>query len=177
MSDLEPSAEAPPDPVDAGDTPPELGRDEIVAFCARTGYALEHHPAHILRRAHQRATSTFQAVMPQDGLTPTQHAALATLLRHGKLSQNHLGRITHMDPSTISLVVKALLKRGLIARERSDTDQRMTMITLTNSGVHYTLPLLDRSMESARLLLAPLSPGEQAVLLDLLNRIAADADA
>ncbi|WP_234801463.1 MarR family winged helix-turn-helix transcriptional regulator [Xaviernesmea oryzae] len=150
---------------------PALGREEILAFHARTGYALDHHPAHLLRRAHQRATACFQEVMPGDDLTPTQHAALATLLKHGELSQNHLGRITQMDPSTISLVVKALMKRGLIARKRSDTDQRMTMITLTNAGVHYILPLLDLSMEVARRLLSPLSPGEQATLLDLLKRI------
>ncbi|OLP55569.1 MarR family transcriptional regulator [Rhizobium rhizosphaerae] len=150
---------------------PVLGREEILAYYARTGYALEHHAAHLLRRAHQRATACFQAVMPSDDLTPTQMAALATLLKHGELSQNHLGRMTQMDPSTISLVVKALLKRGLIARKRSDTDQRMTMIALTNAGVEYTLPLLDLSMQVARRLLSPLSPAEQATLLDLLNRI------
>lgn len=151
--------------------PPTLGREEIQAYIARTGFALEHHPAHLLRRAHQHATACFQQVMPGDDLTPTQHAALASLLRYGELSQNLLGRITQMDPSTISLVVKSLLKRGLIARERSETDQRMTMITLTNRGVEYTLPLLDLSMEVARRLLSPLSPSEQATLLDLLNRI------
>jgi DNA-binding MarR family transcriptional regulator len=63
------------------------------------------------------------------------------------------------------------MKRGLIARKRSETDQRMTMITLTNTGVHYTLPLLDLSMAVARKLLSPLTPGEQATLLDLLIRI------
>jgi len=150
---------------------PALGHEEILAYYARTGYALEHHPAHLLRRAHQRATACFQEVMPSDDLTPTQHAALATLLKHGELSQNYLGRMTQMDPSTISLVVKALMKRGFIARKRSDTDQRMTMITLTNAGVQFTLPLLDLSMEVARRLLSPLAPGEQATLLDLLNRI------
>jgi DNA-binding MarR family transcriptional regulator len=148
-----------------------LGRDEIQAFYARAGYALEHHPAYLLRKAHQRATACFQELFQGDELTPTQHAALATLLKHGELSQNHLGRITQMDPSTISIVVKALMKRGLIARKRSETDQRMTMITLTNAGVHYTLPLLDLSMAVARKLLSPLTPGEQATLLDLLNRI------
>ncbi|WP_234904757.1 MarR family winged helix-turn-helix transcriptional regulator [Rhizobium rhizogenes] len=150
---------------------PALGHEEILAYYARTGYALEHHPAHLLRRAHQRATACFQEIMPVDDLTPTQHAALATLLKHGELSQNYLGRMTQMDPSTISLVVKALMKRGFIARKRSDTDQRMTMITLTNAGVQFTLPLLDLSMEVARRLLSPLTPGEQATLLDLLNRI------
>ncbi len=151
-----------------------LSRDEILAYYARTGYNLEHHPAHLIRRAHQRATAAFQAVLSGDDLTPTQHAALASVLKHGELSQNHLGRLTAMDPSTISLVVRALLKRGLITRRPSKTDQRMSMIALTDLGVRYTLERLDSSMQVARRLLEPLSATEQASLLDLLRRITSD---
>lgn len=151
-----------------------LSRDEILAFSARTGYSLEHHPAHLIRRAHQRATAAFQAVLSDDDLTPTQHAALASVLKHGELSQNHLGRLTAMDPSTISLVVRALMKRGLIARRTSKTDQRMSMVALTDLGVRFTLERLDSSMQVARRLLEPLSATEQATLLDLLRRITAD---
>lgn len=152
-------------------TLPELGQDEINAYIDRTGYQLAHHPAYLLRQAHQRATACFQEVMSGDDLTPTQHAVLATLLKTGAMSQNHLGRLTQMDPSTISIVVKALIKRKLVKRERSKTDQRMTMITMTTAGVHYTLPLLDASMEVARRLLEPLSPAEEATLLELLKRV------
>jgi DNA-binding MarR family transcriptional regulator len=155
---------------------PALSRDEILAYYARTGYNLHHHPAFLIRKAHQRATSCFQEVLDGDDLTPTQHAALAMLAKYDELSQNHLGRMTQMDPSTISLVVKGLMKRGLVARTRSRSDQRMTMIALTNAGVHYVLPRLDLSMEVARRILAPLAPGEQATLLDLLSRIGGPDD-
>jgi DNA-binding MarR family transcriptional regulator len=153
-----------------------LSRAEILAYYARTGYSLEHHPAHLLRRAHQRATATFQAVLSGDDLTPTQHAALATVLKCGELSQNHLGRLTAMDPSTISIVVRALLKRGLITRRPSQADQRLSMIELTEIGIRYTLERLDSSMEVGRRLLDPLSASEQATLLDLLRRITAEAE-
>jgi MarR family transcriptional regulator, lower aerobic nicotinate degradation pathway regulator len=153
-----------------------LSREEILGFYARTGYSLRHHPAHLLRRAHQRATATFQAVMGADDLTPTQFGALATILKHGELSQNHLGRITAMDPSTISLVVRALSKRDLILRRPSATDQRMSMITLTDKGVRYTLERLDSSMEVARRLLEPLSVVEQVTFLDLIRKISSDEE-
>jgi DNA-binding MarR family transcriptional regulator len=150
---------------------PLLTRQEILGFYARTGYKLEHHPAHLVRRVHQQATATFQEVMGAGELTPTQFAALASILRYGELSQNHLGRITAMDPSTISIVVRALLKRGLIRRRSSKTDQRMSMITVTDKGVRFTLERLDGSMEVGRRLLEPLSVAEQVTLLDLLRRI------
>lgn len=154
-----------------GGEAPGLSRSDILALHAQSGYDLERHPAHLIRRAHQRATAAFQAVLSDDDLTPTQYAALASVLKHGELSQNHLGRLTAMDPSTISLVVRGLLKRELITRQPSRTDQRMSMIALTDTGVRYTQERLDSSMEVARRLLEPLSATEQATLLALLRRI------
>jgi DNA-binding MarR family transcriptional regulator len=135
-------------------------REQIDARLAAVGYDLDLHPAHIIRKVHQRATTCFQ-----------QFAALATILRHGDVSQNHLGRLTAMDPSTISLVVRKLRKLGLVTRGASSTDQRMVIITLTNKGVDYTLDRLAKSKEVGDLLLAPLSAAEQAMLLELLRRI------
>ncbi|PSJ63185.1 hypothetical protein C7I85_05280 [Mesorhizobium soli] len=112
--------------------------------------------------------------MAGEDLSPTQYAALATILRYGEVSQNHLGRLTAMDPSTISIVVRKLLKQGLIKRSNSDTDQRLTIITLTDAGAHYTLERLERSMEVGQRLLSPLSPEEQATLLELLHRIGSE---
>ena len=143
---------------------------------AASGYDLPRHPAHILRRAHQRATMIFQQVMDEHDLTPTQLAALATILRYGELSQNQLGRLTAMDPSTISIVVRKLLKHGLAERSRSADDQRLTIIRLTAAGVRFTLALLAPSVEVGRRMLAPLSPREQVLFLDMLQRVA-DSDA
>jgi DNA-binding MarR family transcriptional regulator len=156
---------------------PTLSRDEILGFYAHSGYSLEHHPAHLVRRVHQRATAIFQAIMSGDELTPTQFGALATVLKHEELSQNQLGRLAAMDPSTISIVVRALLNRGLIKRRSSEADQRMSMIALTDKGVRFTLERLDRGTEVSRRMLEPLSIVEQATLLDLLRRISADDDA
>jgi DNA-binding MarR family transcriptional regulator len=152
-------------------------REQIDVMIAATGYDLDLHPAHIVRKVHQRATTCFQQVMAGEDLTPTQFAALATILRHGEVSQNHLGRLTAMDPSTISLVVRKLRKLGLVERSASSTDQRMVIITLTNKGVEYTVDRLNKSQEAGQQLLAPLSAAEQALLLELLQRISDDQSA
>ena len=128
-------------------TTPPLSREEALAAYEASGYDLPTHPAHMIRRAHQRATFYFQQVMNGEELTPTQQAALATLLKHGELSQNHLGRLTAMDPSTISIVVRKLLKNGFIERRGSKKDQRLAMIRLTDEGVRYAIDRLADSME------------------------------
>jgi MarR family transcriptional regulator, lower aerobic nicotinate degradation pathway regulator len=148
-----------------------IPRDRALAAYEASGYDLPTHPAHLIRRAHQRATFYFQQVMNGLDLTPTQQAALATLLKRGELSQNHLGRLTAMDPSTISIVVRKLLKTGLIKRRGSKKDQRLAMIRLTDQGTRFAIGRLADSMEVARRVLAPLSPAEQKTLIDLLHRI------
>ena len=65
-------------------------------------YRLEDQVGFLLRCAHQRATEIFNAVMARFGVTPTQFAALAKLDDLGSVSQNQLGRLTHMDPATVS---------------------------------------------------------------------------
>ena len=154
--------------VEAG----SLGLKEVKRRFTASGYDLLTHPAHVIRRAHQRATMCFQEVVSENNLTPTQMAALATIMKHGELSQNLLGRLTAMDPSTISIVVRKLLKLGLVVRSNAAHDQRLTIIRLTNKGVRYTLPLLAQSVEVGRRVLAPLTPEEQQVFMELLNKVA-----
>lgn len=153
-----------------------ISRKEALAAYEASGYELGRHPAHMIRRAHQRASFCFQQVMAGHDLTPTQHAAIATLHKHGELSQNHLGRLTAMDPSTISIVVRKLLKNGLIERRGSKKDQRLAIIRLTDKGTRFSIDRLADSLEVARRVLAPLTPREQDTLMALLHRIGDGGD-
>ena len=151
-----------------------MAQTDIDGAFEASGYDLGLHAAHLIRRAHQRATARFQEIMGHDDLTPTQFAALATILQEGEISQNLLGRLTAMDPSTISLVVRKLLERGLIERNPCRTDQRLTMIRLTGHGQRYTLSRLETSMDVSSRMLASLSAAEQRTFMRLLRRVAGD---
>ncbi len=78
-------------------------------------YRLEAQVGHLLRRAHQRASATFLKHIGDPQITPTQFAALVKLADEGELGQNHLGRLTAMDPATIQGVIRRLKARALIA--------------------------------------------------------------
>ena len=110
--------------------------------------------------------------MAGEDLSPTQFAALATILKHGELSQNHLGRLTAMDPSTISIVVRKLLKNGLITRSASEKDQRLSMIALTDKAyrLHARPARTQRGSCTARCSRRFRRPSRQT-LLRLLHRI------
>lgn len=155
----------------SGDSSTPLSTAEATVIYARSGFDLDLHPATIIRRVHQRATACFQQIMADDNLSPTQFAALATILKHGAVSQNHLGRLTSMDPSTISIVVRKLLKERLIERSASQSDLRLSIIVLTETGTRYTLERLKRSKEVGDILLAALTPQERTALLSLLKKL------
>jgi len=139
---------------------------------AKTGdFALEEQIGFHLRRAHQRATVIFNEVMGRFDLTPTQFAALAKIDDEGSISQNHLGRLTAMDPSTILGVVGRLARQGLVHLRSTPGDARLTMIELTLDGQKRVQEMKALALEVSKRTLAPLKPADAKTLNELLARI------
>ena len=78
-------------------------------------YRLEEQIGFKLRKVHQQASEVFARVMAGYDVTPTQFAALTKLYDEGAVSQNALGRLTAMDPATMSGVVNRLKNRTKLA--------------------------------------------------------------
>ncbi|MEQ9333068.1 MarR family transcriptional regulator [Thalassobaculum sp.] len=135
-------------------------------------YVLEDQVGHLLRRAHQRATQIFLETFEDAGLTPTQWAALARLGEAGAASQNHLGRLTAMDPATVQGVVQRLEKRGLVDREPDPDDRRRTRLKLSAAGAELVAKhTADGALVTARTL-EPLTDEEAETFLALLRKLA-----
>ena len=137
-------------------------------------YRLEDQVGFILRRAHQRATGIFNAVMEQFSITPTQFAVLVKLHDLGSVSQNELGRLTAMDPATIFGVVSRLIKRGFVVQSLDANDARLVILELTDAGREAAVAMKGIAAEVSRRTLEPLSEEEQVLFLQLLQRIAAN---
>jgi len=147
-------------------------RAEIDRRLQEIGYALEQHNAHLIRLAHQRGTALFQKAFEGYSITPTQVAVLATLMRHGDLPQNQIGRITAIDTATLSPLLKRLETLGLTKRVVSEQDQRVNLIQLTPKGYDFTFEVLPISQRVSDELLAPLNQRDRKRFIELLNKIA-----
>ncbi len=147
-------------------------RAEIDKRLQEIGYALEQHNAHLIRLAHQRGTALFQKAFEGYSITPTQVAVLATLMRHGDLPQNQIGRITAIDTATLSPLLKRLETLGLTKRVVSEQDQRVNLIQLTPQGYDFTFEVLPISQRVSEELLAPLNQRDRKRFIELLNKIA-----
>jgi MarR family transcriptional regulator, lower aerobic nicotinate degradation pathway regulator len=134
-------------------------------------YRLEDQVGFLLRCAHQRATEIFNAVMARFGVTPTQFAALAKLDDLGSVSQNQLGRLTHMDPATVSGVVGRLIQRGYVRQSTDIKDARLVMLTLTPVGQTAVTAMKGVAAEVSQRTLEPLTAAETTALLKALAKI------
>lgn len=135
------------------------------------GFVLDEQVAHLMRRAHQRASALFLTVLTDAQLTPTQFFAMARLHEMGKLSQNRLGRLAAMDPATIQGVIRRLHERGFIERLADPTDRRRMVLSLSPLGQDTVVRLLKDANRVGEEILAPLQPEEKAVFLSLLKRL------
>lgn len=134
--------------------------------------ASQDEVAHLLRRAHQRASSILSGAFGPGGFTPPQFAVLNKLLEIGSMSQNSLGRAVAMDAATTQGVVRRMIERGLISRAADPLDRRRVRLGLTAQGRAAVQEALDRAGAAEHAILAPLNPRERQTLIRLLRRIA-----
>lgn len=138
---------------------------------AADDYVLEQQVGHLLRRANQRHTALFARHFAAFDLTPLQFAVLMKLHGAGPLSQNHLGRLTAMDPNTAQGVILRLLRRRLVMRQPSPEDRRRKLLSLTEAGAALAGRLAVEGRAISEATLSPLTARERRQLLALLARL------
>lgn len=89
-----------------------------------------------LMRVHQAVLAAWEDALRPFDLTRTQYIALATLALSpdGARRLSYLSRYLMVHQTTITLMVDALAKRGLVTREAHPTDRRTTLAVLTKDG-------------------------------------------
>lgn len=151
---------------------PDAASEAAVSDARASAYVLEEQVGFLLRRAQQRATEQFNAVMAPFGITPTQFAALAKLDDVGATSQNQLGRLTAMDPATIFSVVGRLARRGWVTLEPDPNDARLVMVDLSEAGRIAVRRMKAVAAEVSRATLAPLTTDEARTFMALISKLA-----
>jgi DNA-binding MarR family transcriptional regulator len=68
------------------------------------------------------------------GIGPAQASALSVVVFGGPLTLNKLAEAEQVRPPTMSRVVEALVKEGLVRRETNRDDRRSVTISSTDKG-------------------------------------------
>lgn len=114
------------------------------------------------------AASASLRVQRKFGLTLLEWRSIGMLGAYAPLSLKELARRAALDKSYASRTVSALIERGLIVSERSDTDARAVLLSLTKAGdALYRKVIVDANARNERLL-RPLSAEQRRVLMEML---------
>ncbi len=69
------------------------------------------------------------------GIGPAQLSALSVVVFGGPISLNELAKAEQVRPPTMSRIVDALVKDGLVKREVNKSNRRAVIISATDKGV------------------------------------------
>lgn len=118
--------------------------------------------------------ASFQVYAQHSGaahLRPGRFASLMVIQQNPGLTQMELGRAIARDKSTVTPLVQALQRDGLVERRASDTDRRTVTLWLTKAGEAALQSLLAHAEEHDRKLDAIVGLANKAEFLRLLKKI------
>ena len=87
-----------------------------------------------LRLAQEASFRAFAQRVGDPDLKPQRFAMLTLINENPGLTQTALGRASGRDKSTLTPALNDLQRRGLIDRERSSSDRRSYILSLTPAG-------------------------------------------
>jgi len=92
--------------------------------------------SHLIHRAEQCAGDIFARVAPSGQVTPRQFAILDEIADNPGISQTGLVDKTGIDRSTLADIIRRMLEKGLVQRERTAEDARAYAVKLTRKGTN-----------------------------------------
>jgi len=96
--------------------------------------ALEEQVCFALAVASRAVVAAYRPVLEPLNLTHPQYLVMLAMWQHDRLGVKDLSRLLHLDPGTLSPLVKRLEKAGFLTRGRAPEDERSLAITLTAEG-------------------------------------------
>ena len=135
-------------------------------------YDLHGAVGHLLRRSQQRAVDLFVEEVGENGPTPRQFAVLLSVHQNPGVSQTDLVRMTGIDRSTLTEILRRLGRRGLIRRERQAEDRRTNALHLTADGLTAMEAAIDAVERAQQRILAPIPAGERCAAMRVLEKLA-----
>lgn len=111
--------------------------------------------ARLSRRLRQEAN---------EGATPSQLAALATVDRHGPITLGDLATHERVRPPTMTRIVAGLEELAMLRRETDPSDRRVARVTITAEGSELLVRSRNRKDEFLATMLDNLGADDRAVV-------------
>jgi DNA-binding MarR family transcriptional regulator len=134
---------------------------------------LHHVLGYQLAQASISTASVFtQLVGEPFGLRPVEFTVLSLINENPGSSLARLAQALAVTAPNITMWIDRLEERGLVQRERSETDRRAQHLDVTPKGRQLVAKATKQLHDGERELLAHLSEGERTILIELLHKVA-----
>lgn len=131
--------------------------------------ALEEQVCFALAVASREVVAAYKSVLEPLELTHPQYLVMLALWQHDQVSVKDLSALLHLDPATLSPLLKRLETAGLVTRKRSDVDERALAVSATPAGIALRSRAL--SVPTTMLDRLGMSEGDLAATNRVLHRI------
>lgn len=139
-------------------------------FCMRTSVG------YLMRMAINRISPQMEALFEDETLTFSQWTTLVAL-HNGQISTaSDLAHNICHDAGSLTRLVDQMVERGLVSRQRSETDRRSVTLALTPQGRDLVETLAPRVMDFWNKLVSGFSHAEIDTLITLLTRLVIAAE-
>ncbi len=130
---------------------------------------LDHQLCFPLYAAARKVTGLYTPYFKPLGITYTQYIVFLVLWENDDISVKDLCSRLYLDSGTLTPLLKKMEKDGYIIRKRSQEDERVVKITLTERGREMEEKAAEIPMNVGSCI--PLSETEAADLYTLLNKL------
>ncbi|NJM35591.1 MAG: winged helix-turn-helix transcriptional regulator [Rhodomicrobium sp.] len=125
---------------------------------------------HLIHRAEQRAGEIFARLAPGNLITPRQFAILMAIETDPGISQTGLVDKTGIDRSTLADIVRRMLDKGLVQRERTAEDARAYAVKLTRKGANMLKKMRPHAEEADKRIIGAIPKEDRAMFLAVLSQ-------
>lgn len=130
---------------------------------------LENQLCFPLYAAARAVVGKYGPLLKELGLTYTQYIVMMVLWENDGVSVRSLGEKLHLDSGTLTPLLKKLENIGYVTRKRSEEDERVVLVSLTDTGRELKEKAAEVPGEVASCV--PLTQEEAAALYGLLYKI------
>jgi len=96
--------------------------------------ALDRQVCFALAAASRSVIGLYRPVLEPMGLTHPQYLVMLALWERSPRTVRDIGDALHLEPATLSPLLKRLESAGLVTRSRSTSDERALDVALTDRG-------------------------------------------
>ena len=148
-------------------------RASLEERCREAGYpgALINCHDFVLSTLGSAITDLLDSTLAPFGLRMRSYRMLRILDLDGPQRQSALGALVGLDRTTTVQLIDELEAAGLAKRERSSTDRRSYLVSLTAKGRRTIAKAIARVDEAESRMFGPLAAGELRALHDLAARL------